>query len=283
MSFVRFFIFLMLTTGTVWAGKTVDLIIVAGQSNAVGFDAHAPELPKSSYDKNIMFWWKCGAPPADESDSSSNHEWTTLQTQPKGVVKPGQTGNFRDPKGGFGSEINLARTLYKHNPKQKLAVIKVAYNATCVDQWNPKQKKSLYNVMMTEVKLAMEKAKKKGITLRPRLFVWIQGESDSFEAKVPTYKKKLSAMFKALKKDLKSPNLAILMGFNTTAWLKKPRDKYAKQIEAIQKDIGKSSKEIEYVDLSKCKKANLIHFSSEGNLEVGKLLAETLLKIEKKH
>ena len=69
-NFIRLFIFFMLTTGTVWAEKTVDLIVLAGQSNAVGFDVHASELPKNSSDKNIMFWWRCGATPVDDYDSN---------------------------------------------------------------------------------------------------------------------------------------------------------------------------------------------------------------------
>ena len=36
--------------------KVMDLIIVAGQSNAVGFDAKPSELPDDEVDSNILFW-----------------------------------------------------------------------------------------------------------------------------------------------------------------------------------------------------------------------------------
>ena len=36
--------------------ETRDLILVAGQSNAVGFDAYAEELPADPRDADTMFW-----------------------------------------------------------------------------------------------------------------------------------------------------------------------------------------------------------------------------------
>ena len=45
--------------------QTVDLLIVAGQSNAVGYDAKPGELPPSDADREIRFWWRCGDPPPD--------------------------------------------------------------------------------------------------------------------------------------------------------------------------------------------------------------------------
>ncbi len=46
--------------------ETRDLILVAGQSNAVGFDAYAEELPADPRDADTMFWWRVGDPPPDE-------------------------------------------------------------------------------------------------------------------------------------------------------------------------------------------------------------------------
>lgn len=114
--------------------KVVDLILVAGQSNAVGFHTRASELPRDPSDHKVMFWWKCGDPPADEFDSSSNQEWTTLKPQPKGkpkLPKRGMNyGNFACDEGGFGPEIGLARTLLERQPDRPLAIVKVA-----VDDW----------------------------------------------------------------------------------------------------------------------------------------------------
>jgi hypothetical protein len=37
-------------------GKDVDLLLVAGQSNAVGFDTSPDQLPEDPADKKVMFW-----------------------------------------------------------------------------------------------------------------------------------------------------------------------------------------------------------------------------------
>jgi len=52
-------------------GETREVILVAGQSNAVGFDAYAEELPANADDVKTMFWWRVGDPPPDEFDSTS--------------------------------------------------------------------------------------------------------------------------------------------------------------------------------------------------------------------
>ena len=51
--------------------KPLDLILVAGQSNAVGFDAAPKDLPADAGDEEILFWWRCGDPGPDENDSTS--------------------------------------------------------------------------------------------------------------------------------------------------------------------------------------------------------------------
>ncbi|MEY3109538.1 MAG: hypothetical protein RL079_223, partial [Verrucomicrobiota bacterium] len=45
----------LLLQGLAYA-ETRDLILVAGQSNAVGFDAYAEELPADPKDAATMFW-----------------------------------------------------------------------------------------------------------------------------------------------------------------------------------------------------------------------------------
>lgn len=54
---------------TAFAAETRDLVLVAGQSNAVGFNAKPFELPADAADRDILFWWRCGDPPPDARDS----------------------------------------------------------------------------------------------------------------------------------------------------------------------------------------------------------------------
>jgi hypothetical protein len=78
----------LLLHGLASAAETRDLILVAGQSNAVGYDAYAEELPADPKDAATMFWWRVGDPPPDEFDGTSARRWTTLQFQPRTPAKP---------------------------------------------------------------------------------------------------------------------------------------------------------------------------------------------------
>ena len=134
----------LLLQGLAYA-ETRDLILVAGQSNAVGFDAYAEELPADPKDAATMFWWRVGDPPPDEFDGTSARQWTTLQFQPRTQAMEGdaakklgrQYGNFnKKTKGGFGPEIGMVRTLATKESRP-LAVIKTAFSGTSVAaDWN---------------------------------------------------------------------------------------------------------------------------------------------------
>ena len=78
--------------GEALAAETRDLLLVAGQSNAVGYDAKPSELPADDADKQVMFWFRAGDPPPDEFDTTSGGKWTHLQPQPKGNPAPKMNG-----------------------------------------------------------------------------------------------------------------------------------------------------------------------------------------------
>ena len=116
--------------GSSTAAETRDLLLIAGQSNAVGYDAKPADLPADDADKQVMFWFRAGDPPPDEFDVTSGGKWTTLQPQPKGTPMDKtkmsrQYGNFSGAAGGFGPEMGFARALFAKE-KKPLAVVKTA-------------------------------------------------------------------------------------------------------------------------------------------------------------
>jgi hypothetical protein len=154
-------LFLCSASKSAFAAETRDLILVAGQSNAVGYDAKASELPADAADKEILFWWRTGDPPPDGHDSTSGGKWTHLQSQPKGNPVY-RFGNFANADGGFGPEIGLARGLYAKGDKQ-LAILKAAWNGTSMTQaWNPADPGdggSCYRALVSEIKAALAAAR----------------------------------------------------------------------------------------------------------------------------
>ncbi|MDA1158122.1 MAG: GDSL-type esterase/lipase family protein [Planctomycetota bacterium] len=266
--------------------KQVDLLIVAGQSNAVGADTDPGEMLTSEADQHIMFWWKCGDPPPDEHDSTSGGKWTHLQAQPLGNPKKPrqdrQYGNFAHPDGGFGPEINFARTLYARENKP-LAMIKVAFSGTGLrrdwDHTDSGEAGACYRSLISETRAAIQAAKKSGIELRPRAFGWVQGESDANANDSAIYARNLDAMLTAIRRELDAPKLAALIAVNTK--FLEGRNQFMPAIIEQQKLVASFDPRWEYVDTSAATIANQVHYDSKGTLEVGRLFAESLLRIEK--
>ena len=187
------------------AAQKRDLILVAGQPNAVGFDASASELPADARDKDVLFWWRRGDPPPDDHDSTSRG-WTTLQPQPRANPMPKtagvarQYGSFSQTDGGFGPEMGFARTLLERERKP-LAVFKAAFSGTgMTTDWRSREagpKGAFYRALLEETKGALEKARENGIELRIRALIWVQGESDANAVLALQYAKNQGEMIAA--------------------------------------------------------------------------------------
>jgi hypothetical protein len=282
----------LLLHGLAFAAETRDLILVAGQSNAVGYDAYAEELPADPKDAATMFWWRVGDPPPDEFDGTSARQWTTLQFQPRtpameadAAKKIGrQYGNFnKKSKGGFGPEIGMVRTLATKESRP-LAVIKTAFSGTSVaGDWNvglPGKADACYRAMIEESKAAMASAKSKGLTLRPRAFVWVQGESDANANDAPAYAANLTKMLKSLRTELDAPDLILLLGVNTRFGNgKKP---FMPKVIEAQKEVAATLPHSRYVDTAGAETLppSHTHFTAVGTLEIGRRYAEALLAAE---
>ncbi len=283
---------LALTLCTLLEAESRDLILVAGQSNAVGYDAYAEELPADPKDAGTMFWWRVGDPPPDEFDGTSARQWTTLQFQPRTPAKPAvdgkklprQYGNFNlKTKGGFGPEIGMVRTLATKESRP-LAVIKTAFSGTSVAaDWNvgqPGQADACYRAMVDEAKAAIAAAKGKGVTLRPRAFVWVQGESDANAKDAPVYAANLTAMLKKLRAELEAPDFMLLLGVNTR--FGNGKNAFMPKVVEAQKQVAAALPRARYVDTSEAETLppSHTHFTAKGTLEIGRLYAEALLAAE---
>jgi hypothetical protein len=272
--------------------ETRDLILVAGQSNAVGYDAYAEELSADPKDATTMFWWRVGDPPPDEFDGTSARQWTTLQFQPRTPAMSGdaakkigrQYGNFnKKTKGGFGPEVGLVRTLATKE-RRPLAVIKTAFSGTSVAaDWNvglPGKADACYRAMIDEAKAALAAAQAKGVTLRPRAFVWVQGESDANAKDSPAYAANLSAMLKSLRTELAAPDLILLLGVNTR--FGNGKNAFMPKIIEAQKEVAAALPRARYVDTAGAETLppSHTHFTAVGTLEIGRRFAEALLAAE---
>lgn len=274
------------------AAETRDLILVAGQSNAVGYDAYAEELPADGHDASTMFWWRVGDPPPDEFDGTSGRQWATLQFQPRTAAMEGeaakkvgrQYGNFnRKSKGGFGPEIGMVRTLATKESRP-LAVIKTAFSGTSVaGDWNvdlPGKADACYRAMFDEITAGLAAARAKGVTLRPRAFVWVQGESDANAKDAPAYALNLTKMLQRLRTDLNAPELILLLGVNSR--FGNGKNTFMPKVIEAQKEVAAALPPARFVDTvgAETLPPSHTHFTARGTLEVGRRFAEALLAVE---
>ena len=274
------------------AAETRDLLLVAGQSNAVGFDANEAELPVEPRDAETLFWWRVGDPPPDAFDGTSGRQWTQLQFQPRTPAMEGeaakttgrQYGNFnKSMKGGFGPEMGLVRTL-QTKPGPPLAVLKTAFSGTSVaGDWNvalPGQADACYRAMIEEIRLATAAATARGVTLRPRALIWVQGESDAHPQHAPVYAANLSAMLQRLRQDLGAPDLILLIGVNTR--FGNGKNPHMPAVIEAQQQVARELSRCRYVDTAGAETLppSHTHFTAQGTLEIGRRFAEALLAVE---
>ena len=276
--------------------ETRDLILVAGQSNAVGFDARASELPADAADRDVFFWWRTGDPPPDGHDVTSGGKWTHLQPQPKGTPMPTKTpeekkasprqyGNFAQQEGGFGPEIGLAREL-RAREGRPLAILKAAFSGTAVAQdWNPDDPGSggaCYRALVEETRSAIAAARAQNIEMRLRALVWVQGESDATAALAPLYSRNLAHMLACLRRDLATPDLIALIGVNTR--FGNGKNPHMPVVISAQKAVDEKDPLAVYVDTAGAETLppNHTHFTSKGTLEIGRRYADALLGFKKR-
>jgi hypothetical protein len=266
-----------------------DLIIVAGQSNAVGYDAKPEVLKDDETDKQVLFWYRCGDPLPDEFDTTSGGMWTTLGPQPLGKPdrtpgKPRQYGNFAQPEGGFGPEMGLGRKL-KPTAGRRLAIVKGAWSGTgLATDWDSEatdDNGACYRALVAEVELATNAAAKEDLTLKPRALVWVQGESDANPADGRLYADRLVKMISALRSELAAPEMAALLAINTRfrAVGDQPHPDVLMVIEGQQAAASKLGRS-RYIDTDGVGYFGPYHFDGAGTLEVGYRMAKGLEEIE---
>ncbi|GBL24422.1 hypothetical protein EMGBS6_12070 [Opitutia bacterium] len=100
--------------------------------------------------------------------------------------------------------------------------------------------------MIDEAKAAIAAAKSQDVTLRPRAFVWVQGESDANAKDAAAYAANLSAMLKSLRTELAAPDLILLIGVNTR--FGNGKNAFMPKVVEAQKEVAAALPRARYVD-----------------------------------
>ena len=183
--------------------KPVDVIIISGQSNAVGC-THSNCITRSMGSSKYTTYLK-GYPTIQIAyDCWTKDEGPRFYSQNKSKdnnfvkVMLGQ-GNS---EATFGPEIGIAEAMHEKYA-DKLFLIKYACGASNLkDDW-AQRNSPMYNRFIEYVKLQINNLKEKGYEPTIKAFCWMQGEGDSYDGYYQEYYENTKAFVTNIRADLK--------------------------------------------------------------------------------
>lgn len=211
--FARLVLFGLSALGLIAVGRgqsfavadTLEIVVVAGQSNALSFRSGADDFVTDSIDAEIPFYYYGGMP--TNHFSNSDDEWTTL-----GMQK--QTAFDKFDTLYYGPEIALGRRLRREGVN--VAVMKFAYGgADLAVEWSPSATTGpkLYEATATQITLGLSRLDDQGVPYRFVGYFWMQGESDAAnESYANAYRENLMAFVSAVRRDLGNNRLPFVLG-----------------------------------------------------------------------
>jgi hypothetical protein len=246
------------------ADDTVQVILMGGQSNMEG---NAP----------------ASAIPAELRSAPTNV--TLIHHGHEVVIGKGAT---------FGPEVGLAAVLGKARPHQRFLLVKHAAGGTSMAGWSPdwdpaklpseydRSAGPLYQKLLAQYTNAVS-----GRPARVTAVLWMQGESDSrYPGLGPHHYANLTRLIAAFRRDLGSPSLPFLIGqVNVPAETREPNGNvksfiWRDDVRAAQARAGRDvpgARMIETDDLPK--QPDAIHYSPEGQIELGRRYANEWLRL----
>ena len=287
----------ILTIYPVHKNHVVKVYILAGQSNAVGYN-HIGELHTrleevrkvTGANSQCLFW------PGSNARSGFANVWTWLQP---GVSDISDNEPYR--YGCFGPEIGFVIGLQKAFPNEKIAIIKyaeggsgIACSADYKDyipalkdfndkgrNWHPPLEEKLggllYRNLLDNIKNALVGLKKQGLNYEICGFLWMQGEHEAGISKkmAEDYGELLTLFRESIRKDLKKKKLPFVVGeINNHTWAFAEIARKG-QAEACEGDI--CSLLVRTTDLSRGSIGGDAHFDADGMLTLGERFAQGML------
>ena len=216
-----------------------DLFLCIGQSNMSGRgemnDKHKKEI-KHAYILNTKGEWS----PAKAPFNAYSTVRKDLKIQ------------------GVNPVYSFAHALSKFSGKKKIGYVVNARGGTKISQWQPNEE--LFEEAVKRAKLAQKTGTFKAI-------LWHQGEGNR---KSTTYSKSLATMVEALRKELNSPDLLVIVG--EIAGEAVVNEQLATFVKETSNTVLVSAKELTMKDKS--------HFDTAGQIELGKRYAKAYLKAQ---
>jgi hypothetical protein len=286
-------------TGKYPEKRTLKVFILAGQSNAVGYNnIHEFHGSKENYRivfrkrSAILFW-----PGSNARDGFANR-WTRLQV---GVSDISDQPSFS--KACFGPEIGFGETISEELPNEDVAIIKYAVGATGIARskdyqdyipalkgfddkgknWHPpvdaEDAGILYRDLMTNIHTALASLKQTGRNFEISGFIWMQGEHEAGISRTMAndYGKLLTLFMDSVRHDLAVRKLPFVIGeINSHTWAFADIGR-ERQAAACRNETNCLL--IKTTDLSRKGVGGLAHFDADSMLILGSRFAQGMLQL----
>ena len=277
------------TNTTVEPGSlgNVDVILISGQSNAVGC-SQSIYLPDTMGEEKFIEY-SDGYPTIQIAYDCWTKDWPasgiTFYSQNKSrkdnfvPTKLGQGNGFST----FGPEIGIAEAMHEKYAN-KLFLIKYACGGSCLkDDWLGKNS-PMYGRFIEYVKLQMNHLVEKGYIPTIKAFCWMQGEGDSYSPEYyNAYQDNLRQFVTDVRTDLKSLSGNVDMPFidagisNASVW------PHPSKVNEAKVAFAAESKNNYFIDTiaagmhtnqEPTTEVDLCHYDSESEILLGHLFAE---------
>lgn len=221
--------------------KQLDLYLLVGQSNMAGrgFLDHEDTLAHP----NIYVL-------------NASDEWSVAK----------EPLHYDKANRGVGPGLAFAKNMTKYQRNARIGLIPAAVGGTKISYWEPMGERGLYKEALRKARIAKGRGALKGL-------LWQQGESDANANDASLYKERLVALMRAFRRDLKSPDLPIVIG-GLGDFLKSNK---AEQINQAMKEAVDILGNAAYSEASKLGHiGDNLHFNSAAQRENGKRMAEAM-------
>ncbi|WP_020530700.1 sialate O-acetylesterase [Flexithrix dorotheae] len=185
--------------------------------------------------------------------------------------------HFDKPVAGVGPGLTFGKMMATLNPQVNIGLVPCAAGGSPIDSWTPggfhEQTKSYpYDDAIKRI----EEASKKGVI---KGFLWHQGESDSKEEKVGSYKMKLAELVGRMRTAGGNEKIPFVVGGLGDFFVQK--NAFAAEINSTLETFAKENENVGFVSAKNLThKGDDTHFSSASARELGKRYAEVMMDLQ---
>ncbi len=233
-----------------------SLIVVAGQSNALGYTLGPADLPPhlGTPIAKVQVW------------DPARRAFAPLQ--------PGvNTGSPNNP-GAWGPEAQLAFRWSRDHPCGDLRVVKYARGETGLAStpndrdWSPSSHDDVWDQATSELDAAKAALKTQGLSLRVEAVFWMQGETDAQDAaKAAAYRQNLTDMVMRIRTRWGDGQTSVYVGQID----RPPGSKGWERVRQAQAAVATAVPGVHLIDTDPLARqpADKVHFTASGQIQLG--------------